>query len=273
MALGKISKRYIIIGYMDLNRVLAVIFALLASFSIAIRFSVVREQSMDFSSYLGPSWLIIGDSHTVGGFGEGLRVGLIQELNNSNLHIYAATGSRFDHWRSGEWQGLNLGSLESQPQKERVRYKNYVNPYWNLDTFLDETKSKNIIFALGTNDMAFAHLNHKKFYQGVLKDSYFVKLKNYLESNSKNWKNCFWILPTYVNEKLFPKDFQDLFYKKLIATVEAHCQIIDSRQLKKPDNDREFLFPTSKDKIHYLRKDGEYWGGRVAKLISQSLRN
>lgn len=256
---------------MQQNRILTVLFTLFASFLIALRASTIQEQYMDFSSYLGPSWLIIGDSHTVGGFGEGLRAGLVQELNNSNLHIYAATGSRFDHWRSGDWQGLNLGSLEFQPEKDKVRYKGYVNPYWNLSSFLEKSKAKNIIIALGTNDMAFAHLKHKKFYQGVLKDEYFAKIKKYLES--KKWDHCFWVLPTYVNERLFPKEFQDIFYQKLTVTVESYCQVIDSRKIKKADDDLNYLYPTSKDQIHYLNKDGQYWGGRVAKLISQKLKN
>lgn len=256
---------------MALNRTLSIVALFFVSFVLTLKLSLKKEDSADFSSFLGPSWLIIGDSHTVGGFGEGLRAGLVRELNNSNLHIYAATGSRFEHWSTGKWQDLHLGSLEYTPQKNRTKYKGYVNPYWNFDAFLEKSNASHVVIALGTNDMALYYQKHKKFFQGVLKDEYFDKIKKYL--SEKKIKDCYWVIPTYVNDKLFPRLFQDLFYAQLTTAVQPYCQVVDSRKITFPNQETKLLYPTSKDKIHYLKKDGEYWGESVAKLISQSQGN
>jgi lysophospholipase L1-like esterase len=268
---------------LGLNKIALGFLIFLGSFWLAFSINFSREESAEFSSFSGPSWLVVGDSHTVGAFGDGLRQGMVENLNNSNLYFYAATGSRFEHWQLGKWDGLNLGSMAYSPVSAKVRYKGFVNPYWKLDSFINQTSPKNIVIALGTNDMALYYQKYKKNFSGINKDNYFSQIQKYIQN--KNIKNCYWVIPTIVNTKLFDITFQNMFYDKLTSQLQKYCQVIDSRKYRKEitnqenqsqgcrDNKGSFLYPTSRDQIHFLKADGEYWGACVAKEISQIHRN
>ena len=74
-----------------------------------------------FSSSRTDRILMIGDSLSVGGFGESMQEYLLQRFGTNNVAIFAVCGSSPEHWlRAGSDYATKCGYREQTPSSSRI---------------------------------------------------------------------------------------------------------------------------------------------------------
>jgi hypothetical protein len=75
-----------------------------------------------FPSVSGSRVLMVGDSMTVGGFGEAMQDYLLKRFGSGNVALYASCGSSPEHWiRSGPSFVTKCGYREQTPRSSILR--------------------------------------------------------------------------------------------------------------------------------------------------------
>jgi hypothetical protein len=143
--------------------------------------------------------LVIGDSLTVGPFGDFMQEWLLSNLPQSQIAIYAACGSSPEHWMSTKPEFISpCGYRETTPSsKILTKYEYGRKPLPKatpkLETLLMKFKPDVLVIQLGTNhfdtlekegDKAAPELQkiYRQFSQSII-------------ANKRNLKMVYWITP------------------------------------------------------------------------------
>ena len=103
--------------------------------------------------------LMIGDSLSVGGFGESIQEYLLQRFGNNNVAIFAVCGSSPEHWlRSGPEYATKCGYREKTPYSSRLLDFDNGRPppavsTPKLEDLLAKYRPSILVVQLGTNWM------------------------------------------------------------------------------------------------------------------------
>jgi hypothetical protein len=227
--------------------------------------------------------LMIGDSHTVGSFGEGFRQELFKakKTNEKKFFQYAVAGSSVFHWISGNFKELNNGYLLNTPSDKQSNLLKQAAPeqyFKSMFELAEKNSPDTIVIALGTNDMASAYMAGRKndflsVAQSLLDKVAELKKKNLIFS-------CVWIGPSLLRSKRFPTSFQIEYFDSLAQLLaKGPCLYLDSRQLQDVQgsdfsatgegacfkNPQLPIAPDISDGVHFSKKKGFYWGRCLAK--------
>jgi hypothetical protein len=244
------------------------------------------------------NWLFIGDSHSVRGFGDGMRESLFRSglVSESRFHQYSISGTMATHWMDGSLTRLAVNWARKIPGKEkeviggRVTSEVHSFPMMNR-----ELKPTHIIVALGTNDSSFFSGEMRKLdsrgkdlvgRQERLLQEILAPMQSLLNENSS--ARCALVLPPKLKVRSVPEHLHQKFTDALKKIGEARgCLIVDSRLIRnsapsvvsqwsdclisgEADKAESSIYPDQTDGVHFLKTKGEYWGRCVGLLIQVS---
>ena len=210
--------------------------------------------------------LVIGDSLTVGGFGETLQDLLVSRYGTENVFVYGSCGSAPQHWLTIEPPHVTkCGFRQRTPQRTLVLdYKDGRRPppveTPKIDKLLWLHKPQVVIVQLGTN--WFDDLLGRNSDEEIKK---MAKALDHLAASLRG-KQVIWILPPDTTK--FSKAVQNVV-RQLIARAAKTWRFdyIDSIPLTHYVNGR-----TGSDGVHYSTEAGADWARGVMKQLQKKVR-
>jgi lysophospholipase L1-like esterase len=209
--------------------------------------------------------LMIGDSLTVGDFGEALQAYLLQRFGNSNVALYGSCGSSPEHWiRSGPKFITKCGYREQTPQGTELydfhngrRPRHVLTP--KLEDLVKKYRPKMVIVQLGTNwmDGFVPNSRSEESHYGRILDDLVMAIRS--EPNTVN--QIVWITPPdssrYSRET--QRDVKGLITE---AARRNSFEIIDSSRLT-------HYVPgiSGGDGVHYNSAGAKAWANQVTKEL------
>jgi hypothetical protein len=209
--------------------------------------------------------LMIGDSLTVGGFGEALQAYLLRRFGSNNVALYASCGSSPEHWiRSGPKFITKCGYREQTPQatvfydfQNGRRPRHALTP--KLEDLVEKYHPRTVVVQLGTNwmDGFVANSPSDKSHYGKILDHFVAAIRS--EPNTVN--KIIWITPPdssrYSRET--QRDVKDLITD---AARRNSFEIIDSSRLT-----HYVLGMTGGDGVHYNSAGAKAWANQVTNQL------
>lgn len=218
--------------------------------------------------------LQIGDSHTVGAFGDQLYKSLASNTHVTSarsIGLASASGSHYSA-ESAAKRTLGYGFID-RPYMKSSTSKGTVD---KLSTLLTTTKPDVLIVELGDN---FAGYREPQKSDAFAKNEIQKILNQIAVSNSKP-NECYWVGPTWtdwVDDNGLPvdkrKNDHGTFYKKstlraqqianlIKKEIDGKCTFIDSMKVMEKSEVK------TADGIHCNQASGTLWGQRVYEEIT-----
>lgn len=214
---------------------------------------------VSWSASAAPGLLYIGDSHSVGPFGEELLRRLGKVSGRYDVQRYAIAGSSASTWLKdsicapGTKCPFTYGYADPNGAKSGRLPSNFPG----MKKLLQKTQADTVVIALGTND---AH-------GGCKSPASSIGAAEKLAASVGDRK-CIWVgPPDYKTGPVGQNCGANYgpYVDKLKAAVEKKgCQFIDSRQVKTADG--SVLKSDAGDKVHFGKK-GTQWGRTIADRI------
>jgi hypothetical protein len=210
---------------------------------------------LSFASVLSTTVLLLGDSHTIGPFGQKLDQ-LMRAQLTQQLYTYASCGSTADWFLTGK--NSLCGTWSSTPKDGSIFNTTGATPI--AGQLITRFKPKMTIVALGTN---YATRDLKNPDQRTAIKNEMSELAKLIR---KSGSVCFWVsLP---DTKTFKKKQQDIVMLTQ-ESVSSSCTVIDSLKISNYPN-------TCSDGIHYNCADGinaaNGWAKKVFEIILSALK-
>jgi hypothetical protein len=214
--------------------------------------------------------LMIGDSMTVGGFGEAMQAYLLQRFGINKFAVYASCGSSPEHWmRSGPNFITKCGYREQTPSSS-ILYdsQNGRQPQEaatpKLEDLVARFQPATVIVQLGTNwmdGMAFESAISQSAYSKIL-DRFVAAV----HSEPNAIRGIIWITPP--DSSHYSSETQRMT-KDLIknAARRNSFEIIDSESMT-----HYVPGKSGSDGIHYNSEEAKEWANRVARELDRMLR-
>lgn len=238
--------------------------ALLLAMAVTVRFlDPLAAASPD-----GPApvkVMLIGDSLSVGGFGDGMQASLIRGFGKNNVAIFASCGSSPEDWLSGDFV-TNCGYRQTTPAGSLLyEYQNGKRPRPvktpKLRELLRHYRPQTVIVQQGTNWMdalAAAPSSDAAHYRGIVRD--FVRELRRGNPSAQ----IFWVLPP--SSSKYPArvhdDVEDWINE---ASRQQGFYTISSRKITGAYRDGR----TGGDGVHYTDAAGRAWArGAYAKFLA-----
>jgi hypothetical protein len=214
--------------------------------------------------------LMVGDSLTVGEFGEALQDYLLQRFGSNNVALYASCGSSPEHWiRSGPEFITKCGYREQTPQATVLydfqngrRPQHALTP--KLEDLVEKYHPKTVVVQLGTNwmDGFVANSRSDESHYGKILDHFIAAIRS--EPNAVN--KIVWITPP--DSSRYSRETQR--NKKDLITDAARrnsFEIIDSSRLT-------HYVPgmSGGDGVHYNGAAAKAWANQVTKQLDGILQ-
>lgn len=197
--------------------------------------------------------LLIGDSHTVGFFGQNLSKTL-------GAKRYAVGGSSSSNWSQNyicpEGKKCPFVYGYATPSTPTYILQPLPHSFLGLEGLMKKINPETVIIALGTNDanLSSCGLGSIKNMIGLLQ----------IVGNRK----CVWVgPPLYKKGPLQESCGQkyNTFVDSMKKQIGTHCQFIDSRDVN--DEEGNPIQADAADKVHFTSKLGKIWAEAVAKKI------
>ena len=214
--------------------------------------------------------LMIGDSMTVGGFGEAMRDYLVRRFGSSNVAVYASCGSSPEHWmRSGPNFITKCGYREQTPRSSILYdFENGKQPEPavtpKLEDLVGAFHPTTVIVQLGTNwmdGMAPDSATSQSTYSNIL-DRFVAAV----HSEPNTVRRIIWITPP--DSSLYSQEVK-LSVTNLIkaAARRDFFATIDS-------NSMTHYIPgkSGGDGVHYNSEEAKQWANRVVRELDRMLR-
>lgn len=213
--------------------------------------------------------LMVGDSLTVGGFGEALQAYLLQRFGNNNVAVYASCGSSPEHWvRSGPKFITKCGYREQTPHTTVLYdFQNGRRPQHALTPKLEDLVEKyhpeTVIVQLGTNWMdGFAADSRNESHYGQILDHFVAAIR----SGPQTVNKIIWITPP--DSSRYSKTVEMRVNRLILAAAERHSfQIIDSSQMTHYVPGR-----SGGDGVHYNSAAAKEWANQVTRQLDGMLQ-
>lgn len=195
-------------------------------------------------TWIASTILILGDSHTVGPFGQ--KLDELLRLKGARVATYASCGSTAIWWYSG--QRTTCGYFEKDLTGKVTERSQYTTPLF--PELLKTINPDHIIIALGTN-----------YVKNLNDESVITDLRVMVNDIRTSGAECFWILPPDMRQ--FRSELPRL--NRLVKTaVGDECRYLESASLTR--------YPeTSGDGIHYWSTQGtpiaHAWALEAAKVF------
>lgn len=209
--------------------------------------------------------MLIGDSLSVGGFGDGMQASLIRRYGANNVAIFASCGSSPEDWLTGGFV-TNCGYRQTTPTGSLLyEYQNGKRPRPvmtpKLRKLLGHYRPEVVIVQQGTNWMdALAETTapYAAHYRGIIRD--FVREIRRGNPSAQ----IFWVLPP--SSSKYPE--------RVHADVESWINEVSRQQGFFTINSRNITGPyrdgrTGGDGVHFTDAAGRAWArGTHAKFVA-----
>lgn len=205
--------------------------------------------------------LLIGDSHSVGHFGEAL----VKELGGRpKVARYAVSAASAQHWAKNPVCPANeecpfvFGYATPEGPKPGALPADFAG----LAGLVGQYKQGPVLIALGTNDLNRCKLAGKP-----------AAMKHVLELLKKvpAKRKCVWIGPPLYTKGRVAENcgaHYELYVNQLRETIEASaCDFVDSREVKNPATGKP-VEADSSDLVHFEKAMAVIWAKGVAAKIS-----
>jgi hypothetical protein len=214
--------------------------------------------------------LMVGDSLSVGGFGETMQEYLLQRFGSENVAVYASCGSSPEHWlRSGPNFVAKCGYRERTPQATVLYdFQNGRRPQPVLTPKLEDLVGKyhptTVIVQLGTNWMDSFRANSRIAVSndGQILDRFVAAIHTYADTVQQ----IIWVTPP--DSSRYSSETQRMV-KDLItdAARRNSFEIIDSSRMTHyvPGNSGD-------DGVHYNSEAANDWAILVTRELDGMLR-
>jgi hypothetical protein len=230
---------------------------IIGSFVLGNKFQKPQKASPPRPS---PRVLMIGDSLSVGGFGDAVREHLEQQFGRQNVAFFASCGSSPESWLQDQKVFYTkCGYREKTPTTDvYADYRKGKRPPAmatpKIETLLERYKPTIVIVQLGTNWM-----------DQTLSDDYIrhVLAQFVAAVHADGTRRLIWIGPP--DSSKFSK-VQNRIYRLIQQSVPRGDPVIDSRRFT-----RYVLGKTGGDGIHYNSESGEAWAKPVNATLDQIL--
>lgn len=206
----------------------------------------------------------IGDSHTVGTFGQKLAENLETVLDKLPVKRYGVIGAASQHWNKKDNSSLRKLSIGYYCDGEGQVNGKAPKANFPTPSQLFQGSPPMVVIALGTNDLyAKCKVTDKAEQMAAVKE-----LLVQIRSNSK----CIWVGPTEqpdagVIGKKCGQPAIKAFIDNLEQTVRQRCTYIDSRDIKAKGKP---ILPNRSDNLHYSGELANFWADMVATRIKES---
>jgi hypothetical protein len=214
--------------------------------------------------------LMVGDSLTVGGFGEAVEEYLLRRFGTNHVAIFACCGSSPEHWlRSGPEYITKCGYREQTPRSsivydfERGRRPRRVRTP-KLEDLMAKFRPKTVIVQLGTNWMDGMHSNptRDESTYGEILDRFVAAI----QSEPDTVRKIIWITPP--DSSRYSKAVQMRVTNLIKRASRRHSfEIIDSSRLT-----HYVRGQSGSDGVHYNSAAAKEWANRVTKELDSMLR-
>lgn len=221
-------------------------------------FAVVVFQMLSLNAF-ATSFVVIGDSHSCGGFGRQLLANKLGSAANT-VKIYCAVSSAPTHWLTGHApKNMKCQTATSaQPAWQDCSTPGGVMP--TAAQIISGNPGAKIVLALGTNSLMSAAV-----------PAQYKQLADLVKNNNRA---CIWIAPPHLNpaqSKGFPagrvqalENNLNAFYGELYGDVKDTCAFIDSRPITQQGTPG---YETS-DGVHRSAAAGVYWANQVSRFFA-----
>jgi hypothetical protein len=214
--------------------------------------------------------LMIGDSLTVGGFGEAVEDYLLHRFGNKNVAIFACCGSSPEHWmRSGPDYITKCGYREQTPRSSILydfergrRPKRVLTP--KLEDLVAKFHPRTVIVQLGTNwiDGMRSNPARDESTYGEILDRFVAAI----HSEPNTVRKIIWITPP--DSSRYSKTVQRRVTNLIKTASRRHSfEIIDSSRLT-----HYVRGQSGGDGVHYNRPAAKEWANRVTRELDSMLR-
>jgi hypothetical protein len=214
-------------------------------------------------------FLMVGDSMTVGGFGEAMQAYFMKRFGVNKFAVYASCGSSPEHWmRSGPKFLTKCGYREQTPSSSILYdFQNGMQPEVALTPKLEDLVSMfhpaTIIVQLGTNwmdEMEVSSGTRQSAYSKIL-DDFVAAVKS-----EKPIGGIIWITPP--DSSHYSSEIQRITRDLIKSAARRNSfTVIDSSQMT-------HYFPgrSGSDGVHYNIEEAKEWAKRVAVELDKTLR-
>jgi hypothetical protein len=214
--------------------------------------------------------LMVGDSMSVGGFGEAMQDYLLRRFGRNNVALFASCGSSPEHWlRSGPKFVTKCGYREQTPRSSILNdFRDGKRPQPTLTPKLEDLISRlhptTVIVQLGTNwmdGMGFDFASDRSTYRKIL-DRFVAAVR----SDPNRARKIIWITPP--DSSRYSRAVK-LRVANLIKTAAQRDSfaIIDSNSMTHYVPGR-----SGSDGVHYNGAEAKQWAYRVTRELDRMLR-
>jgi hypothetical protein len=214
--------------------------------------------------------LMVGDSMSVGGFGEAMQDYLLSRFGRNNVAVFASCGSSPEHWlRSGPKFITKCGYREQTPHSSILSdFRNGKPPEPALTPKLEDLISRlhprTVIVQLGTNwmdGMGFDFASDRSTYSQIL-DRFVAAVR----SEPNRVRKIIWITPP--DSSRYSRAVK-LTVANLIKTAAQRDSFatIDSNSMTHYVAGR-----SGTDGVHYNDHEAKQWAYRVMRELDRMLR-
>jgi hypothetical protein len=214
--------------------------------------------------------LMVGDSLTVGGFGDAMQDYLLKRFGKNHVAVYASCGSSPEQWiRSGPNFVTKCGYREQTPRTTLLydfhkgrRPRPVLTP--KLEDLVARYHPKTVIVQLGTNwmdGMSSRRTNVKPGYDEIL-DRFVAAIR----STPNSLPNIIWITPP--DSSRYSKAVQTRVKDLITAAAGRRSfEIIDSSRMTHYVRGK-----SGSDGVHYNGAAAQDWANRVMRKLDRMLR-
>jgi len=211
--------------------------------------------------------LVVGDSHTVGDFGDAL-VSKLKTQPDFRVALSASCGSSPTHWLGTPYRNAICSSeLDYNERSPKKNLQPGSHPMPSFQALVQEKKPDTVVIALGGNQMP---KDPKASLTGARKD-----VARMIQAAKVNGAKCIWISPPARVDSIYPREIQDRFTAMLVeVTREQGCAFVNSRNHTNAKDTVNDPF-----RVHYYRYPGKNgrnpggeWGSGVGAEVITSIR-
>lgn len=211
--------------------------------------------------------LMIGDSMSVGGFGEGMAEYLVSKFGRASVAMYAACGSSPEHWLRNEPDYQTRCGYREITPRTNILY-DYISgrrPSPAIAPKVEDLVSilhpRTVIVQLGTNWMDAMGAGDSTKFGEVL-----YRFINAIRSEPGTVRQIIWITPP--DSSHYSRNVQQIVLNLIIAGGRKYgYSVVDSSRLTHYTPGR-----SGGDGIHYNSEEGRAWANGALREMAPLLR-
>ena len=203
--------------------------------------------------------LMIGDSLSVGGFGEAMAESLVAKYGRASVALYASCGSSPEHWLRGESDYQTRCGYREVTPRTNFHYEHQGALTPKVEDLVAILHPRTVIVQLGTNWMDGWGGN------GTRDGEILVRFINAVRSEPGTVRQIIWITPP--DSSHYAREVQQAVLGLLVAGGAKYgYSVVNSQKYT------HYTARTGGDGVHYSSEEGRAWAAGVLREIGPQLR-